>query len=154
MKWVAAAVVGILASAASEAWVVERFLSPNRPVDVVISSYLKAVKDNKASSQDLAELAVLVAQKGFPGDAETFFRLAIKKDKLNIEADYRLAVCFSARVAKVPRCGATVVFFGSARATRTRASCWRLRRNVRAGVTVRSTTTPRHITMRLSLPIR
>ena len=92
MKWVAAAVVGVLASAASEAWVVERFLSADRPVDVVITNYLKAVKDKKASSKDLAELAVLVAQKGFPGDAETFFRMAIKKDKLNFEADYRLGL--------------------------------------------------------------
>jgi hypothetical protein len=92
MKWLAAAVVGALASAAGEAYVVERFLSPDRPVDIVIANYLKAVKEEKASSHDLTELAVLVAQKGFPGDAEAFFRMAIKKDKHNIDACYRLGL--------------------------------------------------------------
>ncbi|OYW06198.1 MAG: hypothetical protein B7Z61_03455 [Acidobacteria bacterium 37-71-11] len=85
------ATVLILATAASGS-VFERFLSPDRPADRAIMSYLALAKSGHASSMDLADLGVLIFEKGFPGDAEDYLRAALKLDKHNYEAAYRLGL--------------------------------------------------------------
>ena len=72
--------------------VFERFLSPDRPGDRAIMGYLDLVKSGRASSMDLANLGVLILEKGFPGDAEDYLLAALKLDKHNYEAAYRLGL--------------------------------------------------------------
>lgn len=86
-------VSGLLVLAASSfAAVFERFLDPNVPRDRAIVGYLELEKQGKASSNDLAELAVLLVEKGFPQDGEAYLRKALELDKKNVEARYRLAL--------------------------------------------------------------
>ncbi|MDD5563443.1 MAG: tetratricopeptide repeat protein [Thermoanaerobaculaceae bacterium] len=85
------AAVLILATAASGS-VFERFLSPERPADRAIMNYLELAKSGRASSMDLANLGVLIFEKGFPGDAEDYLKAALKLDKHNYEAAYRLGL--------------------------------------------------------------
>lgn len=72
--------------------VFERFLSPDRPSDRAIINYLELAKSGRASSMDLANLGVLILEKGFPGDAEDYLLAALKLDKHNYEAAYRLGL--------------------------------------------------------------
>lgn len=72
--------------------VFERFLSPDRPADRVIMKYLELAKSGKASSMELADLGVLILEKGFPGDAIDYLKAALKLDKHNYEAAYRLGL--------------------------------------------------------------
>lgn len=90
-RWLGIAVLAGLAVAAQAA-VFERFLSPDRPADRAILAYLALDKNGQATSTDLAELAVLLVNKGFPKDAETYLRAALKKDKHNHEAAFRLGL--------------------------------------------------------------
>ncbi len=85
------AAVLILATAASGS-VFERYLSPDSPTDRAITNYLALAKSGRASSMDLANLGVLIFEKGFPGDAEDYLRAALKLDKHNYEAAYRLGL--------------------------------------------------------------
>jgi tetratricopeptide (TPR) repeat protein len=70
----------------------ERLLSPDRPGDRAILNYLALAKAGKASSMDLANLGVLLLDKGYPADAEHYLRAALKADKHNFEAAYRLGI--------------------------------------------------------------
>ena len=72
--------------------VFERFLSPDRPADRAIINYLELAKSGRATSMDLANLGVLILEKGFPGDAEDYLLAALKLDKHNYEAAYRLGL--------------------------------------------------------------
>lgn len=86
-------VSGLLVLATSSfAAVFERFLDPNVPRDRAILNYLDLEKQGKASSNDLAELAVLLVEKGFPQDGERYLRRALKLDRKNVEARYRLGL--------------------------------------------------------------
>lgn len=87
-----ASVVGVLLAAAASAAVFERFLEPKVPRDRAILNYLQLEKQGKATSNDLAELAVLLVEKGFPQDGEAYLRKALKLDKGNVEARYRLGL--------------------------------------------------------------
>lgn len=82
----------VLCVAESWAAVFERFLDPNVPRDRAILSYLELEKQGKATSNDLAELAVLLVEKGFPQDGETYLRKALKLDRKNVETRYRLGL--------------------------------------------------------------
>jgi tetratricopeptide (TPR) repeat protein len=87
--------VGVLAlavAASAPGMVFERFLSPDRPTDRAIMSYMELEKAGKATSSDLANLGVLILEKGFPRDAEHYLRKALKLDKDNYEAAYRLGL--------------------------------------------------------------
>ena len=85
--------VAIMALAAAVGGsVFERFLSPDRPADRVIMKYLELAKSGKASSMELADLGVLILEKGFPGDAIDYLEAALKLDKHNYEAAYRLGL--------------------------------------------------------------
>lgn len=75
-----------------QARVFERYLSADRPSDRAIMAYLELEKSGKATSTDLTELAVLLVNKGFPGDAEDYLRAALKMDKHNHEAAFRLGL--------------------------------------------------------------
>jgi tetratricopeptide (TPR) repeat protein len=88
-------IVGVLAltlAASAPGMVFERFLSPDRPADRAIMSYMALEKAGKATSTDLANLGVLILEKGFPRDAEHYLRAALKLDVDNYEAAYRLGL--------------------------------------------------------------
>jgi tetratricopeptide (TPR) repeat protein len=70
----------------------ERHLSADRPEDRAIMAYMELEKSGKATSMDLTEMAVLLVNKGFPNDAEDHLKAALKKDKHNFEAAYRLGL--------------------------------------------------------------
>lgn len=90
-QWcVIAVLVGLAAGA--QAGVFERHLSADRPADRAIMAYLELEKSGKATSMDLAELAVLLVNRGFPKDAEEYLRAALKLDKHNHEAAFRLGL--------------------------------------------------------------
>lgn len=85
-------VLGVFWAGVSGAAVFERFLDPSVPRDRAILNYLELEKRGKAGSNDLAELAVLLVEKGFPQDGETYLRKALRLDKENVEARYRLGL--------------------------------------------------------------
>lgn len=82
----------LLAGTGVQAAVFERYLSMDNPSDRAILAYLKLADEGKASSDDLAELGVLLLDKGFPKDAEEYLKAALKKDKRNTEARFRLGL--------------------------------------------------------------
>lgn len=82
----------LVAAVSSWAAVFERFLDPNVPRDRAILNYLELEKQGRATSNDLAELAVLLVEKGFPQDGERYLRKALKLDRKNVEARYRLGL--------------------------------------------------------------
>jgi tetratricopeptide (TPR) repeat protein len=55
-------------------------------------NYMALEKAGKATSSDLANLGVLIFEKGFPRDAEHYLRQALKLDGDNYEAAYRLGL--------------------------------------------------------------
>lgn len=85
-------VITILAAAAADAAIFERYLSAEKPADRAILAYLELEKQGTATSRDLAELGVLLLDKGFPTDAERYLEKALKKDPDNFEARYRLGL--------------------------------------------------------------
>lgn len=92
MRWSVAVTVLLMAAAVASGAGFERQLSPDRPSDRAILNYLALVKAGKASSMDLANLGVLLLDKGYPADAEHYLRAALKADKHNFEAAYRLGI--------------------------------------------------------------
>lgn len=93
MRRVAAVVLLFLAAAwSSDGAIFERYLSAERPADRAVMKYLELEKQGAATSRDLAELGVLLLNKGFPKDAERYLRKALKVDKENFEAAYRLGL--------------------------------------------------------------
>ncbi len=92
MKRVVVVAVVLACAAVARAAVFERFLSPDRPADRAIMAYVKLANAGQASSRDLTELAVLLVDKGFPKDAETYLRQALTLDKKNFDAAYRLGL--------------------------------------------------------------
>ena len=79
-------------AALASGMVFERFLSPDKPKDQAIMNYMALDKAGKATSTDLANLGVLILEKGFPNDAEHYLREALKLDEGNYEAAYRLGL--------------------------------------------------------------
>jgi tetratricopeptide (TPR) repeat protein len=92
MRWLLLGVLFLGLSIAASGMVFERFLSPDNPKDQVIMSYMALEKAGKATSSDLANLGVLILEKGFPNDAEHYLRQALKVDPDNYEAAYRLGL--------------------------------------------------------------
>ncbi len=86
------AVLLVVAPASAPAAVFERFLSPDNPKDRVIMQYMQLEKEGKATSNDLANMGVLILEKGFVHDAEACLRRALTLDKHNYEAAYRLGL--------------------------------------------------------------
>lgn len=90
-RWLVAAVVlGLAASV--QAAVFERYLSADRPEDRAIMAYQALERSGKATSVDLTEMAVLLVNKGFPNDARDYLKAAVKLDKHNFEATYRMGL--------------------------------------------------------------
>ena len=94
MKRLVWLVVAALMLVSADAAVFERFLSPDRPADRAIIRYVELERSGKASSNDLAELGVLLLDKGFPKDAERYLKKALRLDRKNYEAAYRLGLVF------------------------------------------------------------
>jgi hypothetical protein len=92
MKRLMFGIVGLVVAASASGAVFERFLSPDQPKDRVIMEYMALEKAGKATSMDLANMGVLILEKGFPHDAERYLRKALKADKHNYEAAYRLGL--------------------------------------------------------------
>jgi tetratricopeptide (TPR) repeat protein len=92
MRWLLVGVLFLGLSIAASGMVFERFLSPDNPKDQAIMSYMALEKAGKATSSDLANLGVLILEKGFPNDAEHYLREALKVDPDNYEAAYRLGL--------------------------------------------------------------
>jgi tetratricopeptide (TPR) repeat protein len=92
MKHLMFGIIGLAVAASTPGAVFERFLSPDRPADRVIMEYMALEKAGKATSMDLANMGVLILEKGFPHDAERYLRKALKADKHNYEAAYRLGL--------------------------------------------------------------
>ncbi len=72
--------------------VFEKYLSPDNASDRAIVAYLELAESGTATSDDLAELGVLLLEKGFPKDAERYLRQALELDKTNTEARFRLGL--------------------------------------------------------------
>ncbi|HPW54516.1 MAG: tetratricopeptide repeat protein [Thermoanaerobaculaceae bacterium] len=102
-QWCGFAVLIALA-VGSQAGVFERHLSADRPADRAIMAYLELEKRGKATSTDLAELAVLLVNKGFPNDAEDYLRAALKLDKHNHEAMFRLGLVLQCQGRNAAAC--------------------------------------------------
>lgn len=94
MKRFVVLVVGVLAAVGADAAVFERFLSPDNPADRAIIRYVELERSGQASSNDLAELGVLLLDKGFPKDAERYLKKALRADRHNYEASYRLGLVY------------------------------------------------------------
>jgi tetratricopeptide (TPR) repeat protein len=92
MRTLAALAVMLALGATAGGAVFERYLSPDRPEDRAILNYLALAEQGQASSNDLTELGVLLADKGFPKDAERYLEAAVKADNENVEALYRLGL--------------------------------------------------------------
>jgi tetratricopeptide (TPR) repeat protein len=92
MRRLIVAGLALMLAASALGLVFERFLSPDRPADRAIMSYMALEKAGKATSTDLANLGVLILEKGFPRDAEHYLRAALKLDGDNYEAAYRLGL--------------------------------------------------------------
>ncbi|MBP1620922.1 MAG: Anaphase-promoting complex, cyclosome, subunit 3 [Acidobacteria bacterium] len=86
------ALAAALLLGATDGAVFERYLSPDRPEDRAILNYLALAEQGQATSEDLAELGVLLLDKGFPKDAERYLEAAVEADKENVEAIYRLGL--------------------------------------------------------------
>jgi len=89
LKW---AVLVLIWAATASGTQFQRFLSPDRPDDRAIMNYRALEEAGKASSMDLTNMAVLILNKGFPSDAETYLKAALRLDKRNYEAAYRLGL--------------------------------------------------------------
>lgn len=92
MRAVAAAFAVVLVAGVAAGAVFERFLSPDNPKDRAITAFVALDREGKASSNDLTDLGVLLLEKGFPKDAERYLAKAVKLDKTNVEARYRLGL--------------------------------------------------------------
>ena len=92
MKYRIVVVTALLLATFAGAAVFERYLSKDRPEDRAILAYMELDTSGKARSDDLAELGVLLMAKGFPKDAERYLARAVKLDKNNVEARYRLGL--------------------------------------------------------------
>lgn len=86
-----AALVGLVATGGGAA-PYERHLSADRPADRAIMAYAELQKAGTASSMDLTEMAVLLVNKGFPNDAIRVLHEALKLDKHNHEAAFRMGL--------------------------------------------------------------
>jgi tetratricopeptide (TPR) repeat protein len=92
MKRLTLAVLVLMWAATSSGAQFQRFLSPDRPADRAILNYMALEQAGTATSMDLTNMAVLILDKGFPSDAETYLKAALKLDKRNYEAAYRLGL--------------------------------------------------------------
>jgi tetratricopeptide (TPR) repeat protein len=92
MRRVTWAVLVLMWAATSSGTQFQRFLSPDRPDDRAIMNYMALEQAGKATSMDLTNMAVLILDKGFPTDAEKVLKAALKLDKHNYEASYRLGL--------------------------------------------------------------
>lgn len=88
--WVVVAMV--VWPALAGAAVFERFLAPDDPRDQAIARYLVKEREGRARPADLADMGLLLLEKGFPKDAERYLRKALKASPKNPDIAYRLGI--------------------------------------------------------------
>lgn len=91
-KIVAMVVIAAACAVAAPAAVFERFLAPDDPRDQAIVRYLVKEKEGRARPADLADLGLLLLEKGFPKDAERYLKKALKASPKNPNIAYRLGI--------------------------------------------------------------
>lgn len=74
--------------------VFEKFLSAERATDRVISQLVARDDSGTATATDLAELGVLLINRGFPAWGVEYLQRAVDSDRTNVEAMYRLGLAF------------------------------------------------------------
>jgi len=74
-----------------------RYLNPNNPLDAWIQRDINALRANPKNAPLHNELGQLLAQKGFPKDAETEFERSVNDDKNFWPAWYNLGLTRAAR---------------------------------------------------------
>lgn len=92
MRQVLVALAGAMLAASASAAVFERFLSPDDPRDQAIARYLAKEKEGRARPADLADMGLLLLEKGFPKDAERYLKKALKASPKNPDIAYRLGI--------------------------------------------------------------
>jgi tetratricopeptide (TPR) repeat protein len=90
MSLIAVALAGF--ALATQAAVLEPVLNPDRPADRAIQAYRDLERSGKASASDLADLGVLLLDRGMVADGERYLRAAFKLDPHNAEVAYRLGL--------------------------------------------------------------
>lgn len=91
-RFMVAVVVMAVLAAAAQAAVFERFLAPDDPRDQAIARYLAKEKEGRARPADLADMGLLLLEKGFPKDAERYLKKALKASPKNPDIAYRLGI--------------------------------------------------------------
>lgn len=86
------AVMMAVCAATAPAAVFERFLAPDDPRDQAIARYLAKEKEGRARPADLADMGLLLLEKGFPKDAERYLGKALKASPKNPNIAYRLGI--------------------------------------------------------------
>jgi tetratricopeptide (TPR) repeat protein len=92
MRRLAMVALTLALAAAAPAADLEHELSAANPDDAAILNYLALAKQGKASAQDLAELGVLLIDRGDTADAEHYLRAAVKIDPHSFPVLYRLGL--------------------------------------------------------------
>lgn len=77
---------------AAQGAVFERFLAPDDPRDQAIARYLAKEKEGRARPADLADMGLLLLEKGFPKDAERYLKKALKASPKDPNIAYRLGI--------------------------------------------------------------
>jgi tetratricopeptide (TPR) repeat protein len=96
--WFAVLLVVLVGSAAG-AEELKDLLSPDNPTDRAILAYMALAQDKKAEPTELAELGVLLAQRGFAEEGEKYLKAAMKADKHDFQICYRYGLVL-ARLGK------------------------------------------------------
>ncbi len=91
-RLVVAVLFGALLAPSAPAAVFERFLAPDDPRDQAIARYLAKEREGRARPADLADLGLLLLEKGFPKDAERYLKKALKASPKNPHIAYRLGI--------------------------------------------------------------
>jgi len=74
--------------------VFEKFLSAERSTDRVITRLVARDDSGAVTAADLAELGVLLINRGFPAWGIEYLQRAVDSDPTNVEAMYRLGLAY------------------------------------------------------------
>jgi tetratricopeptide (TPR) repeat protein len=92
MRWLAIAVLGAALATTAVGGDLKSTLSQDRPQDRAILRYLERAEAKTATPAELTDLGVLLAATDHLEDAEHWLREAVKADKHNFTARYRLGL--------------------------------------------------------------
>lgn len=92
-SWLALAALALVAASA-QAVDFERYLKPEDPTDRAILNFVALDKEGKASSNDLADLGVLLVQRGYVDEAKGYLKRSLKLKPDNYQAAFRLGLLY------------------------------------------------------------